>query len=84
MPKSFEDLVLKKLDNLLRLLAADVTQGMKQGEQIALLDRVGFPPKEIADLVGTTSNTVSVTLNNLRKRKAGKEGKKKTTRSGKK
>ncbi len=67
MPKTFEDLVLAKLDHLLRVVTASVTKGMKRNEQIALLDRVGFPPKEIANLLGTTGNTVNVTLSNLRK-----------------
>ncbi len=72
MPKTFEHLVLAKLDHLLRVLTVGVTKGMKQNEQIALLDRVGFQPKEIADLLGTTSNTVSVALTNLRKAKQKK------------
>jgi hypothetical protein len=67
MPKSFEDMVLAKLDNVLRVLTLGVTKGMKQGEQIILLNRAGFPPKQIADLLGTTGNTVSVALSNLRK-----------------
>ncbi|HEY2934411.1 MAG TPA: hypothetical protein VGK99_21950 [Acidobacteriota bacterium] len=72
MPKTFEHLVLAKLDQLLRVLTVSVTKGMRQNEQIALLDRVGFQPKEIADLLGTTSNTVSVALTNLRKAKQKK------------
>lgn len=67
MLKTFEDLVLSKLDNLLRVLAVSVTKGMKRSEQIILLDRAGLPPKDIADLLGTTGNTVSVALSNLRK-----------------
>jgi DNA-directed RNA polymerase specialized sigma24 family protein len=81
MPKTFEDSVLTKLDNLLRVLTVSVTKGMKQAEQIALLDRAGFPPKEIANLIGTTGNTVNVALSNLRK---GQEKKGKGTRSRKK
>lgn len=81
MPKTFEDLVLKKLDVLVRVVTASVTKGMKQGEQIALLDNLGFPPKEIANLLGTTSNTVNVALSRLRK---GKETKGKGTRPRKK
>ena len=73
MPKNFEELMLAKLDSLLRVVTVSATQGMKQGEQIALLDRVGFPPKEIADLLGTTRNTVNVALSNLRK-KRGRKG----------
>ena len=72
MAKSFEDLVLAKLDNLLRVL--------KQTAQIAVLNRVGFPPRDIADLLGTTGNTVNVALSNLRK---GKEKKGKGRRSNK-
>lgn len=77
MPESFEELVLSKLDDLLRVLTISVTKGLKQNEQIALLDRLGFQPKEIAGLLGTTGNTVNVALSNLRK---GKEKKGKATR----
>jgi len=69
MPKTFEESVLTKLDHLLRVVTVSVTKGMKQNEQIALLDRAGLQPKEIADLVGTTANTVSVALSALRKTK---------------
>ncbi len=67
MPKSTEQLVLEKLDQLLRVLTISVTSGLKQRQQIALLDRAGFQPKDIADLLGTTRNTVNVELNALRK-----------------
>lgn len=67
MPKHFEELVTEKLDGLLRVVTASATKGMKQSDQIALLDRVGFPPKEIANLIGTSSNTVNVALSKLRK-----------------
>jgi DNA-binding CsgD family transcriptional regulator len=48
-----------KLVNLLALL---LVQERKQPEQIALLNRAGFRPSEIAALLGTTRNTVSVQL----------------------
>ncbi len=48
-----------KLVNLLALL---LVQERKQPEQIALLSRAGFRPTEIARLLGTTRNTVSVQL----------------------
>jgi DNA-binding NarL/FixJ family response regulator len=73
MPKSFEESVLEKLDDLLRVLTISVAKGMKQGDQIALLARAGLSPKKIADLLGTTSNTVNVALSNLRKTKPKKE-----------
>jgi DNA-binding CsgD family transcriptional regulator len=69
MPRTFEEAVLAKLDQLLRVHTISVTKGMKQNEQIALLNRAGLPPKEIADLLGTTPNTVSVRLAGLRKSK---------------
>lgn len=74
MAKSFEELVLVKLDNLLRVVTIGVTKEMRQNDRIALLNRVGFQPKEIADLLGTTGNTVNVALSNLRKGK-DKKGK---------
>jgi len=47
---------------LLNLLALLLVQERKQPEQIALLSRAGFRPTEIAALLGTTRNTVSVQL----------------------
>lgn len=58
------------LHKILRLLAVLATRDMKQRDQIALLDRAGFKPKEIAEFLGTSSNTVRVELVALRK--AGK------------
>lgn len=58
-----------KLTNLLALL---LIQERKQPEQISLLNRAGFRPSEIAGLLGTTPNTVSVQLSlQKRERKAG-------------
>ena len=48
-----------KLVNLLALL---LVQERKQPEQIALLNRAGFRSAEIAALLGTTRNTVSVQI----------------------
>jgi DNA-directed RNA polymerase specialized sigma24 family protein len=72
MPETFEELVADKLNKLLRVVTASVIKGMKQGDQIALLNRIGFPPKEIADLIGTTRNTVNVALSTFRKEKKRK------------
>jgi hypothetical protein len=74
MAKSAEELVIEKLDQLLRVLTISVTRGLRQVEQIALLNRARFLPKDIAELLGTTSNTVSVALSALRKA-AGKKSK---------
>jgi DNA-directed RNA polymerase specialized sigma24 family protein len=40
---------------------------LKQRQQIELLDRAGFGPSEIADIVGSTANAVSVRLAEIRK-----------------
>ncbi|HKV98997.1 MAG TPA: hypothetical protein VJN96_04195 [Vicinamibacterales bacterium] len=58
---------------LLNVLALLLVQERKQPEQIALLNRAGFRPSEIATLLGTTRNTVSVQLSiQKRDRKAAK------------
>ena len=56
---------LKRITKILVLIAAE---GKTQKEQIAILDRVGFAPKDIAELLGTTRNTVSVALVDIRKK----------------
>ena len=56
-----------KLVNLLALL---LVQERKQSEQVALLNRAGFRPFEIATLLGTTPNTVSVQLSIQKREKA--------------
>ena len=76
MPRTTDELLLQKIDQILRILAAAATAGMKQREQIALLNRAGLQPKDIADLLGTSSNTVRVELVGLRK-SPGKNGRKK-------
>jgi DNA-binding CsgD family transcriptional regulator len=76
MPRTTDELILEKLDQILRILAVAATTGMKQREQIALLNRAGLQPKDIADLLGTSSNTVRVELVGLRK-SSGKKGRKK-------
>ncbi len=50
-----------------RLLGVIAVKGLPQVQQIAVLSRVGFPPKTIAELLGTTANTVRVALVSIRK-----------------
>ena len=61
---------IRRLTHLVAVLGTD---GKPQREQIRILASAGFPPKEIADLIGTTGNTVRVALANMRKK--GKSGK---------
>jgi hypothetical protein len=51
-----------KLEQMLRLSALQITAGMKQVQAIQILNAAGFERKLIADLLGTTPGTVSVTL----------------------
>jgi DNA-directed RNA polymerase specialized sigma24 family protein len=45
-----------------RLLAAQLRSTMKQNELIALLATTGASHQDIATILGTTANTVNVTL----------------------
>jgi DNA-directed RNA polymerase specialized sigma24 family protein len=76
MPQTTDELILGKIDQILRILAVIATKDMKQREQIALLNRAGLQPKNIAELLGTSSNTVRVELVTLRKSKDKKSRKK--------
>jgi hypothetical protein len=76
MVRESEIQVSEKLDRVLRLLAMLAVKGLSQTEQIATLNRVGFAPKEIADVLGTTANTVRVALVGIRK--AGRLKKRRT------
>lgn len=61
---------------LLRILGLMLVQERQQSEQIGLLGRAGFRPSEIAALLGTTPNTVSVELSNQRRAKKPYKGRK--------
>jgi len=68
-----EEEVSQQLRRIVRLLTVIATKGMSQKDQITVLASAGFQPKEIADLLDTTPNTVSVTLYSLgRGKKRGK------------
>jgi DNA-directed RNA polymerase specialized sigma24 family protein len=75
MASARDELVEEKLDFILRLLAVMATKDMKQRDQIALLSRAGLPPRTIAEIVGTSSNTVRVELVSIRKAKPQRRGK---------
>ena len=57
-----------KLDTLIKLMAASITVGKKQIDQIRILYCAGITPKQVAEMLGTTGNTVNVALSNLRKK----------------
>lgn len=64
--------LLEKIDVLVRLSALNIIKDKKYAEQVELLSSVGLQPKEIADLLGKTPNSVRVTLSQVRKNKRKK------------
>jgi precorrin-6B methylase 1 len=68
--------ISNKLDTLIRLYAIGLVREIKlQKDQISVLDEADFKPKQIAEILGTTSNTVSVSLNAIKKERLAKERK---------
>ena len=65
--------IVRRLDSLIRLVAAGVCANKSQRDSIAILNAAGLTPKEIAEFLQTTPNTVSVTLSSMRKRKSAKK-----------
>ena len=65
-----KDEILAELRRITRLLVLVAIEGKAQKDQVFCLSRVGFQPREIAELLGTTANTVRVTLSTARKRSA--------------
>lgn len=60
----------KKLDLLTRLMALSLIADKQRQDQFILLSKAGVQPKEIAEIVGTTANTVRVALSQHRRKKA--------------
>lgn len=68
------DGLAEKLDILIRLQAtAMVDRFATQREKISFLSRAGLPPRSIAEILGTSSNSVSVALSKMKKEN-GKDG----------
>lgn len=62
------DEIVEKLDTLIRLQAhLAVSELGSQKEKIEFLGRAGLGPKAIAEILGTTPNTVNVALSAARK-----------------
>jgi hypothetical protein len=66
----------KKLGILIKLLALQSVGSKNFTEAISTLSRFGLQPKEIAEILGTTPNSVSVALSTIRKKEVGKDAKK--------
>lgn len=56
-----------RLDAVIRFLALTLPKDFNQTKKIQILSSVGLMPTEIAAILGTSSNTVRVTLSELRK-----------------
>lgn len=57
-----------RYEELAKLLATLIRLHLPtQAEAIRELDKVGFGPKRISELLGTSPNTVNVTLNKAKK-----------------
>jgi DNA-directed RNA polymerase specialized sigma24 family protein len=63
------DAISRNLDILVRLSALSFVAERPQKDQIMMLSNAGFRPKEIADICGTTANTVRVALSTMRKKR---------------
>jgi hypothetical protein len=57
-----------KLDIIIKLLAADVTQGKSLKEQVGLLSGLGLQPSVIAEITGKNANLIRVTKAGLKKK----------------
>jgi len=70
--KGSEISLLSRMTRLLEILVRLNLQTMRgdrtQKDLILLLDSVGCGPSEIADLLGTTSNTVNVSLSTAKRK----------------
>lgn len=72
MDDATQNNILYELRIIKKLLAHNLLTGNSQTKHISKLDSIGFRPKEIADLLGTTPNTVNVALSRVRKSSKGK------------
>lgn len=67
--ENLSEKILFELKKISKLISLSITKDESQKQQIILLNSAGLSPKEIAELINTTSNNVSVTLNRSKKSK---------------
>ena len=60
--------ILDRLDVLARLLALNLPGKMSQHDKIKILADMNMQSKDIATILGTTRNTVSVALSKIKKK----------------
>jgi DNA-directed RNA polymerase specialized sigma24 family protein len=67
---------MEQQEEIVRLLAIQLRRSVEsQAQAIEELSRGGFGPARIAELLGTTANTVNVQLAKAKRRNRPKEGK---------
>ena len=62
-----ETKMLLELQRMSKLLALNLVKDLKSTEKYKILYNAGYQPKEIAEILNTTPNTVSVELSKLKK-----------------
>jgi DNA-directed RNA polymerase specialized sigma24 family protein len=70
------NVILQKLNMLVRLAALTFVSDKSNQEKIIMLRGAGFQPMDIADICGTTANTVRVALSTNRKKAKKKKASK--------
>ncbi len=58
MPKTNEEIIIEKLDQILKVLAIEVANDKNTGERVHLLKIAGLDNQTIADILETSPNTV--------------------------
>jgi hypothetical protein len=61
----------------LRLIGLNLLRGMKQAEQVDILDKAGYRQREIAQLLDSTPKAISVRLSEVRKARRNKNPRRK-------
>ena len=64
--------ILAEAKKLSKLVGISVTTGLGSSDRICLLDQAGLSNKEIAETLGISTNLVSSTLYNAKKKKSTK------------
>ncbi len=74
MDEKHFQILSRKMDSLLKILAYNVISGKAVNEQVDILTKVGLKAGEIAEILDKTENQVYVTQNALRNAKKKKTG----------
>jgi len=66
------DKLANEVEIIRKILIYSQIKNMQQKESIPFLSSLGYQPREIAELIDTTANTVRVALSNYRKKQSMK------------